>query len=246
MLTGAINRILELAEPHIETVNGHTYADKELRHIKKELTALPLKVHTLTSILDYIANGTDECAEDEESISRRFVIHVADYDQVYLYRELNGDKARECLLEAEISLPSFPFGRWLDMETFIINMQTHFVRDENRDALIRLAGTVTSENGTTLADDGITQKVTARSGISLVKQVDVPNPVELAPFRTFPEVLQPYSPFVFRVKNDGDTILAALFAADGDGWKREAILLIKEWLENELPAEAQDAVIILA
>ena len=179
-------------------------------------------------------------------MDRRFVIHVADYDRVYLYRELNDDKVRECLIEAELSAPSFPFGRWMDMETFIINMQTHFTPDGDRDKLIQLAGTVTAEQGITVADDGMTQQVTARSGISLVQQVSVPNPVELAPFRTFTEIEQPASPFVFRMRRDGDTIMAALFAADADAWKREAILNIRDYFSVELPDEMRDGIIILA
>ena len=125
-------------------------------------------------------------------------------------------------------------------------MQTHFVQDENRDMLIRLIGTVTADQGVTLADDGMTQKVTARNGISLVQEVKVPNPVKLAPFRTFAEVEQPASPFVFRVRRDGDAIMAALFAADADAWKNEAIGRIRDFFAMELPDEYKDDVIILA
>lgn len=246
MLKEAIDRILSLAAPTITEIDGERYADRTLQRIKKELVAAPLQVHTLSALVDYITEGADEAAESEEAIQRRFVVHVADYDRAYLYRELNSDKARECLLEAEIAVPTFPFGRWMDMETFIINMQTHFVPTENCDALVALAGTVTAEDGTTLADDGVTQKVTARTGISLVKKVDVPNPVMLAPFRTFPEIEQPASPFVFRVKKEGDAIYAALFAADGDGWKRETILRIRDWFTMELTDEQRQDVIILA
>ena len=97
-----------------------------------------------------------------------------------------------------------------------------------------------------VADDGMTQQVTARSGISLVQQVPVPNPVELVPFRTFTEIEQPASPFVFRMRRDGDAIMAALFAADADMWKREAILNIRDYFGSELPEEMRDDIIILA
>ena len=180
MIKEALEYIVNLSAPHLEFRNGSHYADRVLHRIPNELTASPLAVHTLSAVRDYIESGADECAEDEDSLSRRFVIHVADYNEVYLHRELNSDKARECLLEAELSAPAFPFGRWLGVEEFIINMQTHFVPGENRDTLVQLISTVTTENGVSLADDGMTQRVTARSGISLVKQVSVPNPVVLA------------------------------------------------------------------
>lgn len=246
MIKEALEYIVGLSKPTISEINGRKYSDRILYDYQEEKTAAPLSVHTLTAIIDYITSGADECAESDDSMDRRFVIHVADYDRVYLYRELNNDKVRECLIEAELSAPSFPFGRWMDMETFIINMQTHFTPDGDRDKLIQLAGTVTAEQGITVADDGMTQQVTARSGISLVQQVSVPNPVELAPFRTFTEIEQPASPFVFRMRRDGDTIMAALFAADADAWKREAILNIRDYFSVELPDEMRDEIIILA
>lgn len=244
MIKEALEYIVGLSAPHIEFRNGSHYADRPLHRIPNEQTAAPLSVRTLTAIRDYIETGADECAEDEDSIDRRFVIHIADYDRVYLYRELNSDKARECLLEAELSAPSFPFGRWLSVEEFIIQMQTQFVPSENRDELVRLVGTVTSENGVTLADDGMTQRVTARSGISLVRQVSVPNPVTLAPYRTFTEVAQPESPFVFRVRQNGDEVQAALFAADANAWKNEAIANIRGWFESNLPTEDEDIILL--
>jgi hypothetical protein len=153
MIKEALEYIVNLSAPHLEFRNGSHYADRTLHRIPNELTASPLAVHTLSAVRDYIESGTDECAEDEDSLSRRFVIHVADYDSVHLYRELNSDKARECLLEAELSAPTFPFGRWLGVEEFIINMQTHFVPTEVRDTLVQLISTVTTENGVSLAHD---------------------------------------------------------------------------------------------
>ena len=93
MIKEALEYIVNLSAPHLEFRNGSHYADRALHRIPNELTASPLAVHTLSAVRDYIESGADECAEDEDSIGRRFVIHVADYDSVYLYRELNSNKA---------------------------------------------------------------------------------------------------------------------------------------------------------
>lgn len=61
----------------------------------------------------------------------------------------------------------------------------------------------------------------------------VPNPVILAPYRTFPEIEQPLSKFIFRMKNDRGPE-AALFEADGKAWRNKAIRDIKEYLEKAL------------
>lgn len=75
------------------------------------------------------------------------------------------------------------------------------------------------------------QKVTVKTGVASVSDAVVPNPVTLAPYRTFPEVEQPESKFIFRMK-EGPT--AALFEADGGAWRNTAILGIKEYLKEAL------------
>ena len=243
MLKAAIEKILSMSEPHVLEIGGETYVDKEMDRFPHERTACPLEVHTLTAILDYITTGCDEL---EDNIDRKFVIHVAGHERVYLYHELNADKARECLLECSVSPKTFPFGRWLDVESFIIAMQAHFVPSDNVDALVKLVGNVVDENSVTTADDGVTQKVTARSGIAMVKQADVPNPISLAPYRTFNEIEQPESSFVFRVRKGAAGVEAALFTADGNAWINDAILSIRDYLNSELDEALRDEVIILA
>lgn len=55
------------------------------------------------------------------------------------------------------------------------------------------------------------------------------------PYRTFTEVAQPMSNFIFRVKdNDRYGVTCALFEADGGAWKNEAKANIKAHLEKEL------------
>ncbi len=264
-------------------------ADQEHVNLYHELNRDKAR-ECLLECLDYITTGCDELEEDTD---RKFIIHVADQEHVNLYHELNRDKARECLLECSVSPKTFPFGRWLGVEDFIIAMQAHFVpgsnvdelnRDKARecllecsvspktfpfgrwlgvedfiiamqahfvpgsnvDALVKLVGNIVDENSVTTADDGVSQKVTARSGISLVKQIEVPNPISLAPYRTFNEIPQPESTFVFRVRRGAAGVEAALFTADGNAWVNDAVLGIRDYLTAELPAEWQDEVIILA
>lgn len=243
MLKAAIDRILNLAEPNLVNLGDETYTDKDLHRIPFELTARPLQVHTLTAILDYITSG---CDEQEDDINRKFVIHVENQKTVRLYHELNSDKVRECLLEACVEPSCFPFGRWLNVEDFIIQMQSHFVDSWAVDSLIQLVSNIVDENSVTTTDDGKTQQVTARSGIALVKKEDVPNPIDLAPYRTFNEIEQPESSFVFRIRKGDKGIEAALFTADGNAWINDAIIGIRDWFAQEIPVELRDEVIILA
>ena len=78
--------------------------------------------------------------------------------------------------------------------------------------------------------------------INLEKFADVvvPNPVRLKPYRTFAEVDQPESNYVFRISEQNDdkkTPIFKLVEADGGLWKNEAMQNIKKYLEVELKKE---------
>ena len=88
----------------------------------------------------------------------------------------------------------------------------------------------------TLADDGVTQSVTARVGIAKLGEAELPNPIRLTPIRTFPELDQPSSLFVLRVRSGaaGSGLpLAALFESDGGAWQNEAIRAACDWLHTK-------------
>lgn len=245
MLEAAINKILELAQPNIPVLNGRHYSDKKMYRIDEELYASPLRVHTLTSIVDYITNGTDD-NDESACIDRRFVIHVEDYDKVVLTRELSADKYREKLLRAADDTTTFPFGQFLSVESFIIAMQAYFIQDDTTADLVKLVSCVTDSNSVQQADNGMTQSVTAKTGIVTSSTVEVTNPVRLRPLCTFSEIQQPERRFVFRLRGGENGVSAALFEADGNAWKHEAIENIRDYFREELPMDMLDEVIILA
>lgn len=80
-------------------------------------------------------------------------------------------------------------------------------------------------------DNGITQTVQVRKGVSFVENKAVRPIVTLAPYRTFQEVEQPESEFVFRVYDDRSI---SLTAADGGMWKLAAREAVKNHLEAAL------------
>ena len=67
--------------------------------------------------------------------------------------------------------------------------------------------------------------------MATVADVVVPNPVTLMPRRTFFEIEQPASPFIFRMQS-GPT--CALFEADGGAWQQEAMQRIAIYLRQKL------------
>lgn len=205
---------------------GHADRFPELSMVEQ-----PLCTSSLSSIADYITQDVDITVP----FGGRHIVHVAGSRAVTVYRELNADKWRDCLVSAAPVVSGFPFGRFMDVERFIINLQANFVQDENIAALLAFVGSVKTDTGVEQNDDGVSQKVTARSGVSLVTSAKVPNPIPLRPYRTFSEVEQPQSPFVFRMKPDGQgEVRMALFEADGKAWEHTAICSIRDYFVEKL------------
>lgn len=235
-----LNRILDLDTPHEIDYAERKFTDKEMTALPRAITASALQTGTLSSIVDYITSGADSSALVRTG---RFIIHVAGFDCVKLFKELNIDKERDNLITAKIENCRFPFGQFMSIEQFIINLQSAFVQSENTKSLLEFVSSIKDDSSVTQEDDGITQKVTAMAGISLAKTAKTPNPVYLQPYRTFTEIKQPESAFVFRIKKDDMRgVTAALFEADGGTWKHDAILEIKDFLKTQL----HNDVIILA
>ena len=142
MLREAIDRILALSEPHIVEINGEQYADRQTTVSRASCGRNRWKQHTLSALVDYITSGCDDNS-DQTDINRRFVVHVEDYNRVRLTRELDGDRRRETVLEAMDKTETFPFGRWLSVEEFIIGMQAFFVPDDTVRDLVKSVSSVT-------------------------------------------------------------------------------------------------------
>lgn len=239
-----LEKVEEMVQPQTLTEGIRTFVDKPMHMLVDEIAAdTPLRTNSLSSVADYIKSNADF---DALASDGRKIIHVEDEKTVWLYTEMNSFKKRSALLLASAWVSSFPFGQWLSLENFIISVQANFVTDEHRDELLSFVATVKQDTGVEQQDDGVTQKVTTRSGVSLSRTSKVPNPITLRPFRTFSEVEQPESTFVFRIKaEEGGGVKAALFAADGEAWRHDAILKIRDYFQTYVIAE-DDSVIVLA
>ena len=90
-----------------------------------------------------------------------------------------------------------------------------------------------------ISDDGVSQKTTIKSGIANKTDVIVPNPVKLRPYRTFAEIEQPQSSYVFRIQDSDRGPSFKLVEADGGLWKNATMKKIKDYLAYELAEELE-------
>ena len=224
----AIEHLLELGKPNVQDINGITYSDKDLEPIIYNPKARAIQMNTLTSLVDYIKAQVDEMDE-------KMIVHVQSPTKVSLYSALDGERIRENMVEVLARVPGFEYGRFIDHERFCIGLQAKFLEDpeSDRSLVLKFAGTVEDGTVSQYSDDGVSQKATIKTGIASRGDAIVPNPVKLRPYRTFHEVQQPISEFIFRMKSD-DGVWCALFEADGGAWENVAMKNIKEYLEVEL------------
>lgn len=235
MLAQMIDRIVVLAAVNKLEVAGRPYTDKKLFPVL-DPEASPVPVYSLAAVADFLSPGCPDCTGAFDPT--KVIVHVCSYDKVKIIGAISGPyRQRETLLVAGFNLTPYQFGKWYDIEEFIIAMQALFVQDENTAAILRIAGNLSEGVNRTHADDGVTQRVTIQAGISRVENAAVPNPVQLAPYRTFNEVAQPHSRFVFRMRESGEKgkPSCALFEADGGAWQNAAMQNIKGWLAERLP-----------
>ena len=230
MIKKALEYIVGLNNPEILVIGSETYSDKPLNRISYNPKAATIEMNTLSSLIDYIKANIDEMAGN-------MIIHVQSPTKVQMYSELDYERNREYMVEVNASVPEFRFNQFTDHEAFCINLQSKFINEQGTDRalLLKFAGTVESGTVAEYGDDGVTQKATVKTGIASKGEAIVPNPVSLRPYRTFVEVEQPLSQYVFRMKQDKyDGIQCALYEADGGAWKIEAMKSIKEYLKAQL------------
>lgn len=215
-------------KPEQIEIDGKLYCTKELKRYDKYDKAEPIKATTLTSLVDYIKQRRDEMRD-------HMIIQVVSATHVKLYSGLLAERDRETLFEVNALLPSFEFGREYDQEAFIISMQSCFTHSNDREAVTVLASNIVNTQQATYSDDGISQQAVIKTGVTTKEPALVPNPVTLKPYRTFLEVEQPESEFVFRVSEGrGGAPVFKLVAADGGLWKSQAVDNVKNYLMEAL------------
>lgn len=236
MIREAIEYIVSLGNTKITHVEGIPYSNGHLTLVKAP-TVAPIVVTTLAGLVDYLKSDFDSTKE--------VMVHIESPTSVHVYSHYNRDNVRNNHISAKAILPEFHFGRWYGTEEFNIALQSVFVSNEARDTMLKIVGNIRDEAVRNFGDDGVSQSVSAKAGVATVADVKVPNPVVLKPYRTFVEVKQPESSFVFRMRTGQQGPECALFESDGGAWKVEAIDIIQAHLKKELASKIETGAVVL-
>jgi hypothetical protein len=231
MIKEAIEKILGLAKPEIIELDGKKYCKDNLKHITNpDYRPDNLDIHTLTGIVDYVKQNIENIDTSE------LFLHIENYDSVKLYGKFEGETSKRTLFLSSTldNYNRFPFGQYLNSEQFLINLQTLFVPSEELDVIKGIAAGIKKQDNTEVQDNGISQTVALKTGVHLAENVKIPNPINLQPHRTFREIAQPASSFIFRIRAERMPE-CALYEADGSVWKLDAMEKIKAYFNTHLP-----------
>lgn len=240
-LREALNYVVDLGkkaeEPQVLEICGKTYATRELVRYGKCDKASAIEAHTLSALVEYI----ERCGEEFQA---NMLIHVVSPKEVRLISTLDENRTRETLFISRAEVSEFGFDIWYDQERFMIELQANFLMNNDLAAVMKMAGNIDKNNSTNFTDDGVTQVATINVGVAVKADALVPNPVELIPFRTFQEVEQPASKFVFRVGNQ-EVPTFKLVEAENSIWKNQAIENVKRFLRDALLEEFRRTIPII-
>ena len=229
MIKQALEYLVNLKKPETIKVDERDYSTIDIEPVK-EAECEALKVYNLNALITYLRENPDK-------LNNTKIVNIESPTRVVVESALFGKfKQREKHIKADYSelTPDIYFGKYMDMEDFMIMLKSKFIESEELQNVISIVGNVRNEAVTNYNDDGFSQQVVVKTGVVRVGQTLLPPRIKLKPFRTFIEVDQPESEFILRARKTSLGVEFALFEADGGAWKKEAILNISEYLQDAL------------
>lgn len=219
------------AVPRVETVEGEerlllpaAWKEVEPPHDPEPVALSGSRLDTIVTYLRELPDGQD---------AGTLLIHVESPTEVSVRSVLMERNNRHYYVSVVHSMSAFPFGTYHEAETFIVQLLTCMARTPERDELVAMVSAIRDSAVNESFDDGYAQKVTVARGVATVGSTQVPNPVRLVAWRTFPEVEQPISEFWVRLKSGapGEKPKLALFEIDNNAWALKAVASIKAYFE---------------
>lgn len=224
ILADFVDKITDLSETKTFEIAGQHYSDKTLVRIPPYVDRPSrIEVNSLDSICKLIRT-------EREKVGTTVMVRIKDARNVEVYTTYLDDFSRNSLYAAKADVPDIRTG-FREHEQALIELRSLFMPNEGVTYLLDLLSRMSKENSVTSKDNGVTQSVEAKKGVSLLEYMEIRPRVFLQPFRTFLEVPQPESEFLLRVGEEGEI---GLFEADGGVWQLEAKRNIADYFAKEL------------
>ena len=236
MLKEFAQYLVSLKDNKTYDIHGDTYSDRELVRVAPHIDRpARISVSSLDSIVQLV------CHELDMFTNLPVFIRAEDARAVSVFTTYDDVMARDNLYRAECDVPGFRDG-FREYDAAIIELRSRFAPSPGVDYLLDLLSRISKDNGVTTSDNGVSQTVEARQGVSLRTMVAVKPRVALRPYRTFLEVEQPESEFLLRLDDNGNV---GLFEADGGMWRQTAKASILAYFEARLSDEIKAGKVVV-
>lgn len=217
-------------ESQIIDHDGKKYVPRSYKILRQIEKTPGFEVSTLESLVAFIMNNPQGL-----DLGGAIAIITDDMEVKVLSAPHIEDKQRNLVIGAKSDFDKFRFDTFQSSETFNIHLQTRFVYNDQAKELFTVASKLVIDEGVTLSDDGMSQKLTVKRGMSSAsaQNMVIPSRMALRPYRIFPECEQPESLFLVRLKGDQESgAYVGLWETDGGAWKSEAKKNIRAKLEE--------------
>ena len=219
-------------------IDGKTYSDHKLELIEDErYYRKEVEFSSLDAIVKMIKAELPDYTDGTEPI----FIRIKDHKNVDVFTRPDDRERRVWPYSATCVDADFREG-WREQDKAIIEAKSRFIPTEDSEYLISLISRINNDEGVKTEDNGVSQTVVVKKGVSLAAKEAIKPRLILQPFRTFREVPQPESEFILRLNENGNV---GLFEADGGIWKMEAKDNIKAYFEEHLAHEIEIGAVIV-
>ncbi len=238
MIQKALQYLVGLKDNKTYQIDGKTYSDHKLELIEDErYYRKEVEFSSLDAIVKMIKAELPDYTDGTEPI----FIRIKDHKNVDVFTRPDDRERRVWPYSATCVDADFREG-WREQQQAIIEIRSRFIPTEDSDYLVSLISRINNEQGVQSNDNGVSQVVVTKQGVTLMGSETVKPRLALQPFRTFREVPQPESDFILRLDEDGRV---GLFEADGGIWKMEAKDNIKAYFEEHLHDEIETGTVVV-
>ena len=239
MLKEALQYLVSLKDNKTYEFDGITYSDHELNIVQAPTYRRSgMEFGSLDAIVKMIRT---ELPEYDGLIGLPVFIQVEDHKHVKVFTRADVQEKRLFPYEAVCRDTAFSEG-WRDQQAAIIELRSRFIPTDDTAYLLDLISRINDEKGIQSNDNGVSQTVTVKQGVSLMATETIRPRISLKPFRTFREVPQPESEFILRLDENGHV---GLFEADGGIWKMEAKDNIMAYFTSALAPEIEAGQVVV-
>jgi len=239
MLKEAIEKIVSLAGPSFQTIEGKTFANAEMTEIRPEIDTPGIKRLTSLDAVVHLIKTEAVCLYEKP-----IYITVPAFDRIECFTRAEPEKRflrKELYVAEAADVPGWEPETKLPFERAAIALQTRFQHTNDLDYGLKLLSDITCGGKVTYNDNGIATTVVTQKGISLQENAQIRPLITLKPYRTFQEVDQPEGLFLIRIDERGISFIEA----DGGMWKLVARQTIKTYFEEALKDLIEDGAVVV-